>query len=138
MNDILLKHEDWRNCPVIYRRGGTPPSVVIGEIVPKPKPSLDTSVLLALGYREVGKNELARVGLTKARRPMYVIDLWYIDTNGSPRHCAGFGSTARAAYRDAWRLRRQVSRHGSRVAAAEYGRARIKARAFMPVYALAG
>jgi hypothetical protein len=128
MSDIQYPYEDWRDCPVIYRRGQQPPSVVIGEIVPKPPPTLDTTALLSLGYRETGKNELVRVGMTKARRPLITVDLWYLDKSGKEQHVCGFGKTGREAYRDAWQLRRQVVRFGSRVAAAEYARERINAQ----------
>lgn len=126
MSDIRL-YEDWRTCPIIYN-GRRPPGVVIGEIVPKPLPTLDTHALFALGYRETSKNELIRVGMTKARRPQHLVEMWYIDAKQSPRHVAGFGATYSAAYSDAWRLRRQVDRFGSRIAASEFARERIKAQ----------
>jgi len=63
--DIYLQHEDWRDCPVIYPRNNP----LMGEIVPTPKPSLDSSTLIGLGYREVAPDLLVRTGMTKARRP---------------------------------------------------------------------
>ena len=120
-------NEDWRKCPVIYRRGQQPPSAVIGVIIPPSKPSLDSSTLFTLGYREVAPDLLVRTGKTKARRPLCTFEMWYLEGT-SARHVCGFGATPREAHADAWRLRRQVANHGSRIAAAEYARERIKAR----------
>jgi len=58
--------------------------------------------------------------------------MWYIDETG-PRHVCGYGTSPRAAHADAWRLRRQVANHGSRIAAAEFARSRIKQIAFKDV-----